>query len=206
MNQTVRVHVAYVIGPIARPMFGFDFVERPVYDLPGVVSPPEATLRQPFPRDVRVPVRPHFGVMGVAPAEPGRLSSIPNQVMNTEVETPNIWECTRLVMSDEVTGHHDRAQCLQLIVDGLVSVANRHGGDELMSLSPLPLMRTLRQLGFAAERIGEPYFNPGDGRKYAVLAMKAQHSHAFLSEFEPVLAAPDMPPVARYVPDLHLQH
>lgn len=136
----------------------------------------------------------------------GRLSSIPNQVMNAEVETPNIWECTRLVMSDEVTGHHDRAQCLQLIVDGLVSVANRHGGDELMSLSPLPLMRTLRQLGFAAERIGEPYFNPGDGRKYAVLAMKAQHSHAFLSEFEPVLAAPDMPPVARYVPDLHLQH
>ncbi len=64
-------------GPIARPMFGFDFVERPVYDLPGVVSPPEATLRQPFSRDVRVPVRPHFGVMGVAPAGPGRLSSIP---------------------------------------------------------------------------------------------------------------------------------
>ncbi len=64
-------------GPIARPVFGFDFVERPVYDLPGVVSPPEATLRQPFSRDVRVPVRPHFGVMGVAPAEPGRFSSIP---------------------------------------------------------------------------------------------------------------------------------
>jgi acetamidase/formamidase len=64
-------------GPLARPMFGFDFVERPLYDVPGVVSSPETTDRRPFSRDVRVPVRPHFGVMGVAPAEPGRLSSIP---------------------------------------------------------------------------------------------------------------------------------
>lgn len=64
-------------GAIARPAFGFDFTERPVYDLPGVISPPDDSARTPFSKPVRVPVRPHFGVMGVAPAEPGRLSSIP---------------------------------------------------------------------------------------------------------------------------------
>jgi acetamidase/formamidase len=63
--------------PLARPVFAFDFTERPVYDLPGVVTPPDTGARQPFTRKVAVPVRPHFGVMGVAPAEPGRISSIP---------------------------------------------------------------------------------------------------------------------------------
>jgi len=106
----------------------------------------------------------------------GRLSSIPNRVMSDEIRTDRVWECTRLVISDDVTGHIDRAQCLQLIVEGLVTVANRHGGEELMSLSPLPLMRALRQLGYSANRIGEPYSNPGDGRQYAVLSMKAAHS------------------------------
>jgi acetamidase/formamidase len=64
-------------GAHASPLFGFDFTARPLYDLPGVVSEPDAAARQPFSRSVHVPVRPHFGVMGVAPAEKGRLSSIP---------------------------------------------------------------------------------------------------------------------------------
>lgn len=34
-------------------------------------------------------------------------------------------------------------------------------------------MRALRQLGFDAERIGEPYLNEGGGRRYAVLSMPA---------------------------------
>lgn len=106
----------------------------------------------------------------------GRLSSIPNRVMSDEVLTDRVWECTRLVISDEVTGHTDRAQCLHLIVEGLVTLANDHGGSELMSLSPLPLMRALRQLGYSANRIGEPYSNPGDGRQYAVLSMPARHA------------------------------
>jgi N-acyl-L-homoserine lactone synthetase len=106
----------------------------------------------------------------------GRLSSIPDRVMSGEINTDRVWECTRLVISDEVTGHADRAECLHLIVEGLVTVANDHGGSELMSLSPLPLMRALRQLGYSANRIGEPYSNPGDGRQYAVLSMPARHA------------------------------
>src|SRR6187455_244580 len=62
---------------VARPAFGYDFKTRALYDVPGVVTPPDPASRQPFSRPVAVPVRPHFGVMGVAPETSGRLSSIP---------------------------------------------------------------------------------------------------------------------------------
>lgn len=101
----------------------------------------------------------------------GKLPDIPDQVLDSEIETSKVWECTRLVISDDVCGHIDRSQCLSLIVDGLSSVAAERGGSELMSLSPVSLMRALRQLGYSASRIGEAYSNPGDGRRYAVLSM-----------------------------------
>lgn len=106
----------------------------------------------------------------------GKLPSIPQEVLGREIDTPQVWECTRLVMSDDVRTRADRSRCLSLIVDGLAETARRHGACELMSLSPLSLMRALRQLGWQADRIGEPYSNPGDGRQYAVLSMPAEKS------------------------------
>lgn len=103
----------------------------------------------------------------------GELSSIPPEVMPADIATPEVWECTRLVMSEEVAGHAERATCLTLIVDGLVRTARSRGAEALVSLSPLPLMRGLRQLGFDAHRLGEPYTSASDGRKYAVLQMSA---------------------------------
>jgi acetamidase/formamidase len=70
----------------ARPVFGFDFTARELYDLPGVISPPDAARRQPFGRPVTVPVRPHLGVMGVAPAGHERVSSIPPGVFGGNVD------------------------------------------------------------------------------------------------------------------------
>lgn len=106
----------------------------------------------------------------------GKLIDIPASVMAANVETDSMWECTRLVMSNDVDTHADRSMCLSLIVQGLVDVAAEQGASQLMSLSPLALMRALRQLGFAAERIGVPYLNEGDGRRYAVLAMPAERT------------------------------
>ena len=73
-------------GTLAEPAFAYDFTTRPMYDIPGVVTPPDPSARQPFSRRVRVPVRPHFGVMGVAPAAPGRHSSIPPGVFGGNVD------------------------------------------------------------------------------------------------------------------------
>ena len=52
------------------------------------------------------------------------------------------------------------------------SLVRQHGGQELISLSPVPLARTLRQLGFPVRRVGEPYCE-SDGRRYAMLRMPA---------------------------------
>lgn len=75
-------------GHLARPVFGFDFTTLELYDIPGVISEPDPAARQPFApgRDVAVPVRPHLGVIGVAPAEAGRHSSIPPGVFGGNVD------------------------------------------------------------------------------------------------------------------------
>ncbi len=70
----------------ARPKFAFDFTARALYDLPGVVSEPTPGDREPFSVPVEVPVRPHFGVMGVAPPEPGRINSVPPGVWGGNVD------------------------------------------------------------------------------------------------------------------------
>ena len=103
----------------------------------------------------------------------GKLVDLPAEVMPVDVANAQMWECTRLVISDDVDTQIDRSECLSLIVGGLIDVAARNGATRLMSLSPISLMRALRQLGFDAERIGEPYLNEGDGRRYAVLSMSA---------------------------------
>ena len=70
----------------ARPLFGFDFTGRALYDKPGWITDPDVKARQPFSRPVAIPVRPHFGVMGVAPAEAGRRSSVPPGVFGGNVD------------------------------------------------------------------------------------------------------------------------
>ncbi|MDY7102235.1 MAG: acetamidase/formamidase family protein [Actinomycetota bacterium] len=73
-------------GPVARPMFGFDFTARQLYDVPGVVTEPDDDARQPFGRPVAIPVRPHFGVIGVAPETTERVNSIPPGVFGGNVD------------------------------------------------------------------------------------------------------------------------
>ncbi len=116
----------------------------------------------------------------------GKLPHIPAHVMSVEIAAPNVWECTRLVISDELTTQAERAECLSLIVDGLVDIGRAKGAEELICLSSLALMRALRQLGYGAERLGETYRNGEDGRLYAVLTMPADYSRARKERDRPV--------------------
>jgi N-acyl-L-homoserine lactone synthetase len=109
-------------------------------------------------------------------AHSGKLPHIPAQVMSIDIASPTVWECTRLVISDNLVTQRDRSECLRLIVDGLVETALAHGATELICLSSMALMRALRQLGYDATRLGEPYRNDEDGRQYAVLKMPAAYS------------------------------
>lgn len=62
---------------LAYPDFAFDLKTDSLYDKPGQIYTPDLEARQPFHAKVAVPMRPHFGVMGVAPSESGRINSIP---------------------------------------------------------------------------------------------------------------------------------
>ena len=67
----------------------------------------------------------------------GCIDQIPAEVMPFDIATSEVWECTRLVISDSVASHSERAECLSMIVGGLVDIANRNGGLEFVSLTPL---------------------------------------------------------------------
>jgi acetamidase/formamidase len=62
---------------LARAAFAFDYTATPRYEQPGILSPVDPARREPALPNVAVPLRPHLGVGGVAPAEPGRINSIP---------------------------------------------------------------------------------------------------------------------------------
>ncbi len=113
----------------------------------------------------------------------GELVQIPPAVMPEDIASAAVWECTRLVVSDDLDCHRSRSTCLALVVDGLLGIGQAHGARELISLSPLTLVRTLRQAGFPASRRGEPYASEADGRRYAVLSMPvAEPAVAFAAE------------------------
>ena len=109
-------------------------------------------------------------------AHSGKLPHIPPHVMSVDIATPKVWECTRLVISNGLKGA-DRLECLRLIIDGLVELARAAGAEELISLSPLHLMRLMRGLGYDCQRFGEAYRNEEDDRLYGVLRMPAEYSY-----------------------------
>lgn len=111
----------------------------------------------------------------------GKLGGIPEHIMQDEIQTSKVWECTRLVVSDSLQCPKERYSCLTLIVDGLTKTARSHGASELIALMRPSFLRSLRQLGYSANRIGAPYFNRDDGRKYAVLSMSAARNADFVT-------------------------
>ncbi|KKF03717.1 acetamidase/formamidase family protein [Mycolicibacterium obuense] len=60
-----------------RALFGYDWTTTALADQPGTVVEPTSVTREPALPGVTVALRPHFGTMGVAPATPGRVSSVP---------------------------------------------------------------------------------------------------------------------------------
>ena len=103
----------------------------------------------------------------------GKLIGIPADIIPQAAVTPNLWEATRVVISDEVDTHADRSECLSLILDGVVRQANAHGATDIIALCPPVFARTLRQLGYPAKLIGDSYVNIHDERRYVAMSMPA---------------------------------
>ncbi|AGI67812.1 N-acyl-L-homoserine lactone synthetase-likeprotein LuxI [Octadecabacter antarcticus 307] len=105
----------------------------------------------------------------------GKLGTIPNNLLSEIVDSPKVWECTRLVMAPEINSMRARLQCLDMIVGGLIDMATAEGAERMMSLSNLWVLRALKRLGYGAEFLGQPYENGDDGHKYAVIGIPARH-------------------------------
>jgi acetamidase/formamidase len=58
-------------------LFAYDWTTTPLVDVPGTIVVPGSVMREPALAGVVVPLRPHFGTMGLAPAAAGRHSSVP---------------------------------------------------------------------------------------------------------------------------------
>ncbi|EAR52229.1 putative autoinducer synthase protein [Oceanicola granulosus HTCC2516] len=110
-------------------------------------------------------------------AQSGKVAGIPADLLDGQIVTAGMWECTRLVIAPSVQGATARRACLGLICEGLVEMALEEGARELMSLSNLWLLRALRQLGYPADLISRPYVNSDDGHRYAVMKMPAIRLH-----------------------------
>ena len=76
-KERVTVYRLDLAAGFARAAFAYDWDATPLADAPGTIVPPDPAARQPALDGVAVPLRPHFGTMGVAPDVPGRHSSIP---------------------------------------------------------------------------------------------------------------------------------
>ncbi|WP_445165660.1 acetamidase/formamidase family protein [Mycolicibacterium sp. Dal123E01] len=75
--ERVTVYELDLDALLGRALFGYDWTATPLANEPGTIVTPDAARRQPALPGVVVPLRPHFGTMGVAPAGPQRVSSVP---------------------------------------------------------------------------------------------------------------------------------
>lgn len=104
----------------------------------------------------------------------GKLIGIPEDIIPAAEVTPNVWEATRIVISNDLTTHAERSDCLGMVLDGAVEQAKAQGATEIMALCPPVFARTMRLLGYPVHAIGEPYVNAHDNRRY--VAMKGKIS------------------------------
>ena len=76
-RERVTIFELDVEAGLGRARFAYDWRTTPLADAPGTVVAPGSVEREAALEGVTVPLRPHFGTMGVAPALPGRHSSVP---------------------------------------------------------------------------------------------------------------------------------
>jgi acetamidase/formamidase len=76
-KERVTVYRFDLAAGLARAVFAYDWVTSPLANSPGTIVDPKTIVRETALDGVAIPLRPHFGTMGVAPAEAGRHSSVP---------------------------------------------------------------------------------------------------------------------------------
>jgi acetamidase/formamidase len=89
---------------LGRARFAYDWAHEPGSTAPGTIVAPDEEAREPALEGVVVGLRPHFGTMGVAPAQPGRHSSIPPADHGGNIDNWRIGAGGRMLYPVQVAG------------------------------------------------------------------------------------------------------
>jgi acyl homoserine lactone synthase len=119
----------------------------------------------------------------------GQIASIPSDILESDLVSDDVWECTRLVTSDCVVGRMERGRALSMVVEGLIGIATLNGGSQLVTLTRPCLMRALRLLGFDVSQVGDAYVSDADGCRYAMLRMPATAENDAIPDTPELMAA-----------------
>lgn len=87
---------------VARAVFQYPYPHATPLTYPGALIDPGRTERTPALRDVAIPLRPHMGLAGVAPAEPGRIDTVPPGRFGGNVDNRAFVPGTRMFYPVEV--------------------------------------------------------------------------------------------------------
>jgi acetamidase/formamidase len=88
----------------ARALFAYDWQATALVERPGVLVEPGSVPRLPALEGVCVPLRPHFGTIGVAPADAGRHSSVPPGAHGGNIDNWRIGAGARMLYPVQVPG------------------------------------------------------------------------------------------------------
>lgn len=86
----------------ARGIFQYSYPFSAPLPYPGALIAPECTTREPALRNIAVPLRPHMGVAGVAPAQEGKIDTVPPGHFGGNVDNRAFVPGTRMFYPVEV--------------------------------------------------------------------------------------------------------
>ncbi|HLM84593.1 MAG TPA: acetamidase/formamidase family protein [Solirubrobacteraceae bacterium] len=103
-KERVTIFELDVHAMCGRALFAYDWNATPLVERPGVVVAPDSVAREPALAGVRVPLRPHLGTMGLAPAPAGRHSSVPPGTHGGNIDNWRIGAGARMLYPVQVDG------------------------------------------------------------------------------------------------------
>lgn len=103
-KERVTIYELDTVTGVGRARFAYDWVTTPLADAPGTIVEPGSVTREPALAGVTIGLRPHFGTMGVAPAAPGRHSSVPPGDHGGNVDNWRIGAGGRMLYPVQVPG------------------------------------------------------------------------------------------------------
>jgi acetamidase/formamidase len=103
-KERVTIFELDAAAMLGRALFAYDWTTTPLVDVPGTIVEPGSVTREHALTGTQVPLRPHFGTMGVAPASAGRHSSVPPGDHGGNIDNWRIGAGARMLYPVQVAG------------------------------------------------------------------------------------------------------